>query len=261
MGLTPTSRRDPAPQRVTPERLSSAPAPPAMLCPLRRDGNAMLVEALVGGTVRTRLLLDTGAEFTVLSTAAARRLALEPGSAAVIPLRSASGVFFAPMIKVQSITVGEATAYDVEVIVHDATPGLDGLLGMSFLDNFLVTISTSDERLILTPSQTALTPNSMVVIPRTGGAGSSASIGPRSRASKGISVVAMRQKWSGPCAIFVRNWRRSSARHPRPVCPAAGVIEGRGSCMRCSGIPQSLDTSEAFRIYIPSCATLTTYMI
>ena len=111
----------------------------------------MLVEALIGGTVRTRLLLDTGAEFTVLSLAAARRLALDLGSAAVIPLRSASGVFFAPIIKVQSMTVGDATAYDVEVIVHDATPGLDGLLGMSFLDNFLVTISTSDEKLILTP--------------------------------------------------------------------------------------------------------------
>jgi len=151
VGLTSTSRSDPASRRMTPAQRSSAPAPPSYTVPLRRDGNAMLVEALVGGTVRTRLLLDTGAEFTVLSTAAARRLALNLGSAAVIPLRSASGVFFAPIIKVQSMTVGEATAYDVEVIVHDATPGLDGLLGMSFLDNFLVTISTSDERLILTP--------------------------------------------------------------------------------------------------------------
>jgi clan AA aspartic protease (TIGR02281 family) len=111
----------------------------------------MLVEALVSDTVRARLLLDTGAEFTVLSTAAARRLAVNLGDAAIIPLRSASGVFFAPMIKVPSITVGDAAAYDVEVIVHDATPGLDGLLGMSFLDNFLVTISTSNARLILTP--------------------------------------------------------------------------------------------------------------
>ena len=102
-------------------------------------------------TVRARLLLDTGAEFTVLSTAAARRLAVNLGDAAILPLRSASGVFFAPMIKVPSITVGEAVAYDVEVIVHDATPGLDGLLGMSFLDNFLVTISTGNARLILTP--------------------------------------------------------------------------------------------------------------
>jgi clan AA aspartic protease (TIGR02281 family) len=151
VGLTSTLRSSPAPQRVLPERLTIAPAPPSYAVPLRRDGNAMLVEALVGGTVRTRLLLDTGAEFTVLSTAAARRLALNLGSAAVIPLRSASGIFFAPMLKVPSIAVGEAVAYDVEVIVHDATPGLDGLLGMSFLDNFLVTISTSDERLILAP--------------------------------------------------------------------------------------------------------------
>jgi clan AA aspartic protease (TIGR02281 family) len=151
VGLTSTSRSDPAPRRVTPERRSIAPVPPSYAVPLRRDGNAMLVEALVSGTLRTRLLLDTGAEFTVLSTAAARRLALNLGNAAVIPLRSASGVFFAPMIKVQSIAVGDAAAYDVEVVVHDATPGLDGLLGMSFLDNFLVTINTSDEKLVLTP--------------------------------------------------------------------------------------------------------------
>jgi clan AA aspartic protease (TIGR02281 family) len=149
--LTSTSRSDQAPRRVTPERRAIAPAPPSYAVPLRRDGNAMLVEALVDGTLRTRLLLDTGAEFTVLSTAAARRLALNLGNAAVIPLRSASGVFFAPMIKVPSIAVGDAVTYDVEVIVHDATPGLDGLLGMSFLDNFLVTISTSDDKLMLTP--------------------------------------------------------------------------------------------------------------
>jgi len=151
--LTPTPRREPVLQRATPDHpsLVPTPAPPSYAVPLQRDGNAMLVEAWVSRTVRARLLLDTGAEFTVLSTAAARRLAVNLGDAAIIPLRSASGVFFAPMIKVQSITVGDAVAYDVEVIVHDATPGLDGLLGMSFLDNFLVTISTGNARLILTP--------------------------------------------------------------------------------------------------------------
>jgi clan AA aspartic protease (TIGR02281 family) len=151
--ITPTSHRTPVLQRATPEHLSLAPtpAPPGSAVPLQRDGSAMLVETFVSGTVRARLLLDTGAEFTVLSTAVARRLAVNLGDAAIIPLRSASGVFFSPMIKVQSITVGDAAAYDVEVIVHDATPGLDGLLGMSFLDNFLVTISTSNARLILTP--------------------------------------------------------------------------------------------------------------
>lgn len=134
-----------------PPRPSLATPPPSYTVPLRRDGNTLIVDAVVGGTLPTRLLLDTGAEFTVISTAAARRLALNLKDAAVIPLRSASGIFLAPLLKVPSIAVGDATVLDVEVIVHDATPGIDGLLGMSFLDSFLVTISTSTERLVLTP--------------------------------------------------------------------------------------------------------------
>ena len=149
-----------------PEALPGAPEvpraararPPAALpagvlsynVPVRRDGNTMLVEAIIGGAVRTRLLVDTGAEFTVLSTAAARRAGLDLAQAAVIPLRSASGIFLAPLTKVRSLSLGEAVVYDMEVIVHDASPDLDGLLGMSFLDNFLVTISASHGRLTLT---------------------------------------------------------------------------------------------------------------
>jgi clan AA aspartic protease (TIGR02281 family) len=146
---TPT----PQPPQPPPQRLSVAPTPMSTSyeVPLRREGNAMLVEAVVDGTMHAHLLLDTGAELTVLSTAIARTLALNLRDAAIMPLRSASGMFFAPMVKVQSITVGDAVVHDIEVIVHDATPGLDGLLGMSFLDNFLVTISGSDHRLILTP--------------------------------------------------------------------------------------------------------------
>jgi len=149
----PAPQSAPAPPQTRPERFSIAP-PPASTSyevPLWREGNAMLVEAVINSTMHAHLLLDTGAEFTVLSTAVARRLALNLQDAAVVPLRAASGEFFAPMMKVQSITVGDAAVRDVEVIVHDATPGLDGLLGMSFLDNFLVTISGSDHKLILTP--------------------------------------------------------------------------------------------------------------
>lgn len=138
-----------SPTRVRPS-VSSPAAPLSYTVPVRRDGNALLVDAMIGGTVRTRLLVDTGAEFTVLSTAAARRLGLDLGRAAVIPLRSASGVFLAPLTKVRSLSLGEAVVHDVEVIIHDASPELDGLLGMSFLDHFSITISTNDERLILT---------------------------------------------------------------------------------------------------------------
>lgn len=150
-GIPPEYRNHIEEKTSTAPALQPTAAPTSYKIPLRRAGNAMLVEAVVDSTRPARLLLDTGAEFTVLSTAVARSLALNVKDAAVVPLRSASGEFFAPMMKVQSITVGEAAVHDVEVIIHDATPGLDGLLGMSFLDNFLVTISGSDHKLILTP--------------------------------------------------------------------------------------------------------------
>jgi hypothetical protein len=47
------------------------------------------------------------------------------------------------------MAVGEAVVHDVEVVIHDATPGLGGLLGMSFLEHFH--FSMTDTKLILTP--------------------------------------------------------------------------------------------------------------
>jgi clan AA aspartic protease (TIGR02281 family) len=153
VSAAPAPPAEPVLPQPTPERLAPVPtpAPTSYTVPLRRDGNAMLVEAVVDGKVRVHLLLDTGAEFTVLSPAIVRHLSLNLHNTATIPLRSASGVFFAPLTKVQSIAVGNAAVPEVDVIVHEATPGLDGLLGMSFLDSFQFTISASDARLILIP--------------------------------------------------------------------------------------------------------------
>jgi clan AA aspartic protease (TIGR02281 family) len=123
--------------------------------PIRRTGNTLLVDVVVDNFLKSRLMVDTGATFTVISKSMARQLSLNLDNAAVIPLQSVSGVFLAPLTKVKSITVGEATAHDVEVVVHDIAQGsTGGLLGMSFLDNFQVTINTTAEIMILS----ALTP-------------------------------------------------------------------------------------------------------
>src|SRR5262249_56038326 len=103
------------PQTILP-RFSVAP-PPASTSyevPLRREGNAMLVDAVVDGTMPVHLLLDTGAELTVLSTAIARSLALNLNDAAIMPLRSASGVFFAPLVKVRPITLANPPVHALE---------------------------------------------------------------------------------------------------------------------------------------------------
>jgi clan AA aspartic protease (TIGR02281 family) len=149
----------PSPRQFTPAAPHSLPSSLAgntlaskhYTVPLFRVGNAMFVEVTLNGFLKSRLLVDTGAAITVISTAIARQLALDLDDAAVIPLQSASGTFLAPLTKIRSISVGNATVRDVEVIIHDITPrSSGGLLGMSFLDNFQVTMHAAAGTMTLT---------------------------------------------------------------------------------------------------------------
>jgi clan AA aspartic protease (TIGR02281 family) len=138
--------------RSQPTPSHAARPPQAFVVPLRRTGNALLVQVTIDGFVRAPLMVDTGASFTVIATQTAQRLGLNLHRAATIPMRSASGVFFAHFTKVRSIKVGDAVVKDVEVVVHDISPGREqGLLGMSFLDHFNVTIHTLQDAMDLTP--------------------------------------------------------------------------------------------------------------
>lgn len=134
---------------------SSAPAvrpPQTFVVPFRRVGNALLVQVTLNGFVRVPLMVDTGASLTVIATKTAKRLGLNLERAAVIPMRSASGTFLAHLTKVRSMRVGDAIVKDVEVVVHDIAPGREqGLLGMSFLDHFNVTIHTLQNAMNLRP--------------------------------------------------------------------------------------------------------------
>jgi clan AA aspartic protease (TIGR02281 family) len=146
----PQPRLQPQAPQAVPVRTPHAPQ--GIVAPLQRVGNAMVVQAMLNGFVQAPLVVDTGAAFTVISTASARRLGLDLQQAAVIPMQSVSGPFLARLTKVRSISVGGATVDDVEVIVHDTSPGENvGLLGMSFLDSFQVTISAASNAMRLTP--------------------------------------------------------------------------------------------------------------
>jgi clan AA aspartic protease (TIGR02281 family) len=148
----PQPRLQPQAPQAVPVRTPHAPQ--GIVAPLQRVGNAMLVQAMLNGFVQAPLVVDTGAAFTVISIASARRLGLDLQRAAVIPMQSVSGPFLARLTKVRSISVGGATVDDVEVIVHDTSPGENvGLLGMSFLDSFQVTISAASNAMRLTPLQ------------------------------------------------------------------------------------------------------------
>lgn len=91
------------------------------------------------GSIRVDLIFDPGAVFTAISWSALKVIGYDP---AVVPERqeivTANGVIEVPKLRVESITVGDVKAQEVEVICHDIPElaGIRGLLGLSFLKHF-----------------------------------------------------------------------------------------------------------------------------
>jgi clan AA aspartic protease (TIGR02281 family) len=145
-GSTPVAQ-----QTTRLEQSSSTPSsePPATYrIPLHGQGNNLFVDVMLNDGVKTRLQVDTGATYTVISRALAKHLHLDLDRADIIPIVTANGTVLVSLTTLASITVGDATVQDMDVIVHDA--GGDGLLGMSFLSNFQVAFNTRDREMILT---------------------------------------------------------------------------------------------------------------
>lgn len=103
---------------------------------LESTGHSWIVKATINGRLSGRFLLDTGATFCVLTTAAAKRLRLQPGGESVT-LRTAGGLVQASRVELASVQVGSTRAAGVAAVVQDAVDEpLDGIIGLSFLNRF-----------------------------------------------------------------------------------------------------------------------------
>jgi clan AA aspartic protease (TIGR02281 family) len=104
--------------------------------PLDGNGTSWLVHATLNGTVSGLFLLDTGASYCVLAPSTARRLRL-PATGEQAQLRTANGIVRAPVVRIRTLDVGGNRARDVPAVVHTAvSPPIDGVLGLSYLNNF-----------------------------------------------------------------------------------------------------------------------------
>lgn len=125
---------------------SSPPLPrgPDIIVPIEKQGTAILVKARLNGHLQTIFVVDTGATLTTISRLAAEGLGIAPGSTAPeVTVRTASGLVRAPLVEIPSVEVGGAEARGVEAVVLDIPgmpPQVAGLLGLSFLRRFRVTI-------------------------------------------------------------------------------------------------------------------------
>ena len=126
--------------------------------PLEKLGGSFIVQATLNNGRAARLIVDTGASMTVLSTNIAIDLGiLGTTDNELLTVNTAGGSVQVNMNYLHSLNVGEAEAQHVAVAIHDLPDipeQIDGLLGMSFLKHFLITLDAEHSRLILRPKPT-----------------------------------------------------------------------------------------------------------
>jgi len=107
-------------------------------------GAPILVSAKINGAGPVTLILDTGADRTMVAPAALGRLGVAIPDTLEATLRGVTGSSRAPVVWVSSLEVGNAAAGPLPIVAHDADlRQADGLLGRDFLALFTVTIDAN----------------------------------------------------------------------------------------------------------------------
>jgi len=125
------------------------PAPPGAVIPY--NGGPLMVDAVING-VTLRLLVDTGAERTLITHAALARAGIDISNGSPVQIRGVTGDAAATVVSIPRLDVAGARLGPLPVIVHTlANQSIDGLLGRDVLDGFTVTVDAAARRATLVP--------------------------------------------------------------------------------------------------------------
>lgn len=124
---------------------------------LDSKGNGVLVDLrLTGpsGSIDATYLFDTGASYTTITTAQAKKLGITlPENAPALEFNTAAGLRKSPMVYLPKLTLGEIDIHGLLVSVCDscATPRYPGLLGINVMREFHVALDYQSRHMQLTP--------------------------------------------------------------------------------------------------------------
>ncbi|HET9855045.1 MAG TPA: aspartyl protease family protein [Methylomirabilota bacterium] len=149
---SPSQAPAPAPA-ATPAAPSAQPAGAARI-PFT-PGQPIMVSAKINGGGTTQLILDTGAQGTVISPTALAALGISYRDAVRGTIKGVTGDANVLAVRIESIEVEDARVGPLMVVSHDSGlgSGRDGLLGRDFLDHFIVTIDSAARVVTLTPKK------------------------------------------------------------------------------------------------------------
>jgi clan AA aspartic protease (TIGR02281 family) len=106
-----------------------------------KPGGTVVVEAVLNQRLTVPMVLDTGADLTVLTKEAAKDLWIPAlDRLPKLPFKTAGGMVNLPITTLQSLRVGTAEVRDVTIAIDVDGHLPMGLLGMTFLRYFKVTV-------------------------------------------------------------------------------------------------------------------------
>jgi clan AA aspartic protease (TIGR02281 family) len=124
------------------------------IIPFERTASGLVVvNAALNGKVKVRLVFDTGANLVVITEEISKKLHQDPSPGDnVVRLHTNCGEVEGRAFVINKIELGGAQKENVRSVITSndySLSGFDGLLGLSFLGDFKVTVDYQNEKIII----------------------------------------------------------------------------------------------------------------
>lgn len=118
----------------------------------KQDG-IIMIPVTLNTTIERIFALDTGASYTIISTEIAKTLNVTPNpELPPITLETANGRIQTPLVNLHTVSIGGLPTHNVVAAIHDlGNPSIAGLLGLSFLNRFKMTVDATRNHVLFEP--------------------------------------------------------------------------------------------------------------
>ena len=136
---------------IAPSTPSTPPLEKAVTVPVEANGSVVIVPVVLNRSLKTYMIMDTGASLTMITPRIAKKLRLRLFSR--ISVMTANGRITVPLARLGSLKVGNAEVHSLMATVQNFSldPRIEGLLGLNFLNRFHTSIDSRRQLLTLAP--------------------------------------------------------------------------------------------------------------